>query len=154
PCGILHPGCRLVIGGGVVVDPAALISELDTLGGAGIDLSGRLTLSNRAHLIFPYHRQMEAAAEDARADGKIGTTKKGIGPAYEDKAARDGLRVSDLMDAPRFREKLARVIHEKEAISRAAYQSSIDGNGIAEKYLAFAERLRPFVGDDSATINE
>ena len=99
PCGVLHPSCKLVIGGGVVLDPAALVSELDTLRAAGVDIDGRLFLSGRAHLIFPYHRQMEVAAEAARADGKIGTTAKGIGPAYEDKAARDGLRVADLMDA-------------------------------------------------------
>ena len=153
PCGVLHPRCKLVIGGGVVVDPAALVSELDTLSGAGVDLKGRLYLSNRAHLIFPYHRQMEKAAEAARAGAKIGTTAKGIGPAYEDKVSRDGLRVADLLDAGRFREKLARVMQEKDAISRAAYNTAIDSDGIAEKYLGYAERLRPLVVDDAAVVN-
>src|SRR6266566_3550509 len=91
PCGILRPGRHAVIGAGTVVDPAAMIAELDNLAKAGIDVTGRLHLSNRAHLIFPYHRQMEAGAEAARGDARIGTTARGIGPAYQDKMARDGL---------------------------------------------------------------
>src|SRR6266436_9887349 len=106
PCGILRPGKHAVIGSGVVVDPVALAAELDTLAKSGIDVSGRLHLSNRAHLIFPYHRQMEKAAEAALGANKIGTTMRGIGPAYEDKMARRGLRVCDLLDAEGFREKL------------------------------------------------
>ena len=86
PCGILRPGKHAVIGNGVVVDPAALLSEVDTLASMGLDVNGRLHLSNRAHLIFPYHRQMDKAAEAARGAGKIGTTARGIGPAYEDKS--------------------------------------------------------------------
>ncbi len=106
PCGILRPGAHAVIGSGVVVDPAALVSEIETLHKGGVDVSGRLHLSNRAHLIFPYHRQMEKAAEAALGANKIGTTMRGIGPAYEDKMARRGLRVCDLLDAEGFREKL------------------------------------------------
>jgi adenylosuccinate synthase len=94
PCGILRPGRRAVIGTGVVVDPAALVAELDNLARAGIDVTGRLFLSNRAHLILPYHRQMEKAAEAARGAAKIGTTSRGIGPTYEDKMSRRGLRVA------------------------------------------------------------
>ena len=154
PCGVLRPKCQAVIGSGVVVDPAALVAELDSLRAAGIDVDGRLHLSNRAHLIFPYHRQMEAAAEAARGEAKIGTTSRGIGPAYEDKVSRDGLRVCDLMEPERFREKLARVSREKDAISRAAYQVALDGKGVAEQYLAYAERLRPLVADTSLLINE
>src|SRR5690349_22833787 len=85
PCGILRPGRHAVIGTGVVVDPAALVAELDKLAAAGIDVKGRLHLSNRAHLILPYHCQMDKAAEAARGTAKIGTTARGIGPAYEDK---------------------------------------------------------------------
>ncbi len=114
PCGILRPGKHAVIGSGVVVDPAALVGELDTLAKSGIDVTGRLHLSNRAHLIFPYHRQMEKAAEAARGAAKIGTTSRGIGPAYEDKMARHGIRVGDLLNPARFREKLERVICRKE----------------------------------------
>ena len=127
PCGMLRPGRAAVIGTGVVVDPAALVAELDNLRSAGIDVDGRLHLSNRAHLIFPYHRQMEKAAEAARGAAKIGTTSRGIGPAYEDKMARRGMRVCDLMEPARFREKLARVVREKDAVCRAAFRRSARG---------------------------
>src|SRR5208337_4437570 len=126
PCGILRPGKRAVIGSGVVVDPAALVAEMDSLAKAGIDATGRLFLSNRAHLIFPYHRQMEKAAEAARGAAKIGTTSRGIGPAYEDKMARDGIRVGDLSNPARFREKLERVIADKDAVCRATYGVPLD----------------------------
>ncbi|HET6145690.1 MAG TPA: adenylosuccinate synthase [Candidatus Acidoferrales bacterium] len=154
PCGILRPGKHAVIGSGVVVDPAALVSELDTLAKAGIEIEGRLHLSNRAHLIFPYHRQMEKAAEAARGAGKIGTTSRGIGPTYEDKMARHGIRVGDLLDAARFREKLARVISEKDAVCRATYGVPLDTVGLAEKYLEYAERLHPLIADSSELIND
>jgi len=152
PCGILR-GRHAVIGSGVV-DPAALIAELDTLEQAGIDVKGRLHLSNRAHLIFPLHRQMEKAAEAARGAAKIGTTSRGIGPAYEDKMARHGLRVCDLMDETRFREKLGRLACEKEKELRAAYGEELKIACVAEEYLAHAERIRPFVTDTSLAINE
>jgi adenylosuccinate synthase len=154
PCGILRPGKHAVIGSGVVVDPAALADELDTLAKAGIDVTGRLHLSNRAHLIFPYHRQMEKAAEVARGAWKIGTTSRGIGPAYEDKMARHGIRVGDMLDPARFRERLARVISEKDAVCRATYGVPLDTAGLAEQYLALAERLRPLVADASELIND
>jgi adenylosuccinate synthase len=154
PCGILRPGKQAVIGSGVVVDPAALVTELDTLAKAGIDITGRLHLSNRAHLIFPYHRQMEKAAEAARGAWKIGTTSRGIGPAYEDKMARHGIRVGDMLDAARFREKLQRVIAEKDAVCRATYGVPLDTAGLADQYLALAERLRPLVADTSELIND
>lgn len=154
PCGILRPGKHAVIGSGVVVDPAALVSELDTLAKAGIEIKGRLHLSNRAHLIFPYHRQMEKAAETARGAGKIGTTSRGIGPTYEDKMARRGIRVGDMLDATRFKEKLARVISEKDAVCRATYGVPLDTAGLAEKYLDYAERLRPLISDSSELIND
>jgi adenylosuccinate synthase len=154
PCGILRPGKHAVIGSGVVVDPAALVVELDTLAKEGIDITGRLHLSNRAHLIFPYHRQMEKAAEAARGAAKIGTTSRGIGPAYEDKMARRGIRVGELLDAARFREKLARVISEKDAVCRATYGVPLDTAGLAEQYLALAERLRPLISDSSELIND
>jgi adenylosuccinate synthase len=153
PCGILRPGKHAVIGSGVVVDPAALVDELDALAKSGIDVNGRLHLSSRAHLIFPYHRQMERAAEAARGAAKIGTTSRGIGPAYEDKMARRGIRVGELFDPVRFREKLARVISEKDAVCRATYGVPLDAAGLAEKYLALAEGIRPLVSDTSELIN-
>ena len=154
PCGMLRPGRHAVIGTGVVVDPAALVAELDSLGKAGIDVNGRLHLSNRAHVIFPYHRQMEKAAEAALGEAKIGTTSRGIGPAYEDKMARSGIRICDLLEPARFREKLSRVVRDKDAICRAAFGAPLEVQGLAERYLAFAERLRPFVTDTTSLLNE
>src|ERR1700675_3957293 len=128
PCGILRPKQHAVIGMGVVVDPAALVNEIETLAKAGVDVAGRLHLSNRAHLIFPYHRELDRAAESARGADKIGTTARGIGPAYEDKMARRGLRVCDLLEPALFREKLACVLREKDDISKA-----ISGAGLASQ---------------------
>jgi adenylosuccinate synthase len=154
PCGILRPGRNAVIGSGVVVDPAALMGELNSLEQAGIDVNGRLHISNRAHLILPFHRQLEKAAESARGAARIGTTSRGIGPAYEDKMARHGLRVCDLMDAERFREKLGRLACEENKLFRAAYGAELDAGCAADEYLAHAERMRPFVKDASLLLNE
>ncbi len=153
PCGILRPGKQAVIGAGVVVDPAALVAELDQLAQAGIDINGRLHLSNRAHLIFPYHRLLDKLAEAALGEAKIGTTSRGIGPAYEDKMARRGLRVCDLLDPEGFRAKLARVVKEKSAFCEAAFRERLDTAGLAEQYLALGERLRGFVTDTSALLD-
>lgn len=153
PCGILRPGKQVVIGAGVVVDPAALVAELDQLAQAGIDINGRLHLSNRAHLIFPYHRLLDQLAEAALGEAKIGTTSRGIGPAYEDKMARRGLRVCDLLDPEGFRTKLARVVNEKSAFCEAAFRERLDTAGLAEQYLALGERLRGFVTDTSALLD-
>jgi len=108
PSGILRPGKKAVIGAGTVVDPAALLVEVENLRKSGIETRGRLFLSDRAHLIFPYHREMDKAAESARGAAAIGTTSRGIGPAYEDKMARRGIRVVDLLDADGFKNKLER----------------------------------------------
>jgi adenylosuccinate synthase len=153
PCGILRPGKQAVIGAGVVVDPAALVKELDNLGKASVDVSGRLYLSNRAHLIFPYHRQIEKALEEARGASKIGTTSRGIGPAYEDKMARRGLRVCDLQDAELFRAKLERAMAEKAAYSQGVFGQALDTAGILENYLALGERIRGFITDTSELLN-
>ena len=153
PCGILRPGKRAVIGSGVVVDPAALVAEIDTLAKAGIDVDGRLFVSNRAHVIFPYHRQIEKAAEAARGAAKIGTTSRGIGPTYEDKMARRGLRICDLMDRAAFAAKLAEILKEKDAISRAAFGQPLETAGLADQYQQLAERLRAYVTDTSALLN-
>jgi adenylosuccinate synthase len=153
PCGILRPGKHAVIGSGTVVDPTALLGEIETLQAAGVEVTGRLHLSNRAHLIFPFHRQMDKAAEASRGAGKIGTTARGIGPAYEDKMARHGVRVCDLMDADVFRIRLARVIVEKNAVCRAAYGTELESSGLLEESLRQAERLRPFVTDTAMLLN-
>src|SRR5579872_5445796 len=99
PCGVLRPGCRGVIGNGVVLDPIAFLKEVAGLRQAGVKVDGNLFVSNRAHVILPYHRMIELAAENAPGRVKIGTTSRGIGPAYEDKMGRRGLRVADLLDA-------------------------------------------------------
>ena len=153
PCGILRPGRQAVIGTGVVVDPAALVGEIDALGKAGIDVGGRLHISNRAHLIFPYHRELDKAAEAARGANKIGTTSRGIGPAYEDKMARRGLRVGDLLEPDSFREKARRVLEEKLAIARGTYGVSLDLSGAIEETLALGERIRGYIRDTAALIN-
>jgi adenylosuccinate synthase len=153
PSGILRPGKKAVIGAGTVVDPEALVNELANLKKSGIDVHGRLFLSNRAHLIFPYHREMDRAAEAARGAARIGTTSRGIGPAYEDKAARRGLRVCDLLDAEHFAAKLEPVIAEKNAISAATFGHPLETAGLAEKYLELALHLRNFAADTAVLLN-
>jgi adenylosuccinate synthase len=154
PSGILRPGKKAVIGAGTVVDPAALLAEVENLKRANIDVRGRLFLSDRAHLIFPYHREMDKAAETARGAAKIGTTSRGIGPAYEDKMARRGIRVIDLLWPERFAEKLERVIAEKDAISRAAYGHPLDTTGIRDQYLEIAAHIRGLVTDTCVLLNK
>jgi len=153
PSGILRPEKKAVIGAGTVVDPAALVNEVENLRKSGIEVRGRLFLSNRAHLIFPYHREMDKASEAALGAAKIGTTSRGIGPAYEDKMARRGIRVCDLLDADRFREKLERVIKEKDAISRATYGHPLETAGTLDQYLELAAHIRGLVADTAVLLN-
>ena len=153
PSGILRPDKKAVIGPGAVVDPAALVSELENLKKSGVEVRARLFLSNRAHLIFPYHREMDKAAETARGAAKIGTTSRGIGPAYEDKMARRGIRVCDLLEPECFRAKLERVITEKDAISRAAYGHPLETAGLVDQYLEIAAHIRGLVADTAVLLN-
>ena len=152
PSGILRPGKTAIIGPGVVFDPAAFLAEVDALAQAGVDVSGRLFVSNRAQLIFPFHRQLDRASENARAGAKIGTTSRGIGPSYEDKMARRGMRVGELLDAQSFRRKLDDLIREKNALSEALYAQPLDVAGLADSYVAMADRIRPFVADTAAML--
>jgi adenylosuccinate synthase len=153
PCGILRPKQHAIIGAGVVVDPVALVHEIETLGEAGVDVTGRLHISNRAHLIFPYHRELDLAAETARGANKIGTTSRGIGPAYEDKMARRGLRVADLLDPALFRDKAARVIAEKNRIAQGAYGAKIDFSPEVETTLQLGEKIKAFICDTAELTN-
>src|SRR3989440_2957027 len=153
PCGILRPKQHAVIGTGVVVDPAALVAEIDTLTKSGVDVTGRLHLSNRAHLIFPYHRELDRAAESARGANKIGTTSRGIGPAYEDKMARRGLRVCDLLEPALFREKAARVVAEKNRLAKGAYGADIDFSHEVEETLRLGEKIRAYICDTAELVN-
>lgn len=153
PCGILRPNRHAVIGTGVVVDPAALVNEIETLSRAGIDVAGRLHISNRAHLIFPYHRELDKAAESARGANKIGTTSRGIGPAYEDKMARRGLRVCDLLEPQLFREKATRVVAEKNRLAKGAYGADIDFSHEVEETLRLGEKVRQYICDTAELVN-
>jgi adenylosuccinate synthase len=153
PCGILRPKQHAVIGAGVVVDPAALVAEIETLAKAGVEVKGRLHISNRAHLIFPYHRELDLAAEAARGANKIGTTSRGIGPAYEDKMARRGLRMVDLLDPALFREKAARVVAEKNRIAQGAYGAQVDFWHEVEGSLALGEKIKSYICDTAELVN-
>ncbi len=154
PSGILRPGKTAVIGNGVVVDPEALFKELDTIEKAGVEVGDRLRISDRAHLILPYHRTHEAAAELARGVGKIGTTQKGIGPSYEDKAGRRGLRTCDLRDAEVFRRKCSSVLEDKNRLARAVFGSGmLDGHDVVKNYFEMACRIVPYLTDVSSYLN-
>jgi adenylosuccinate synthase len=148
PSGILHPGKWAVIGSGVVLDPAALLEELATLEKQGIDWAGRLFISNRTHLIFPFHRELERAAEAALGPLKIGTTARGIGPSYEDKMGRRGLRTCDLLDPVGFEEKLTHLLSHKTALARALYgNTEVNWAQTVEQYQKYAQQLRAYVTD-------
>jgi adenylosuccinate synthase len=144
----------LVIGNGVVLDPHAFVEESDMLHAAGVTLEGRLFISNRCHVIFPYHRTVEAAIEQQLGGRQIGTTSRGIGPAYEDKAGRRGLRLCDLINRDTLREKITEQVEQKNRILHALRSpQSIDPAPICDAYAAYSERLRPFVADTSAYLN-
>src|ERR1035438_9306286 len=142
PSGILYDHITPIIGNGVVVDPTVLLKEVDTLTAKGIDTS-KLLVSGNAHLIMPYHHELDRLTERYLGKNALGTTKRGIGPAYADKSSRVGLRVQDLLDAKIFREKLDVVLHEKNLVLTKIYnRPAIKATTIAEKYLdEFAPRL-------------
>jgi len=147
PSGVLYPHVTPVIGNGVVVDPAVLIEELDTLAAKGVDVS-RVKLSGNSHLIMPYHQELDRVTERRLGKNKLGTTKRGIGPAYADKALRVGLRVQDLLDAKIFREKLDLALREKNTMLTKVYNRlPLDFEEISEAYLAMAPRLEPMIAD-------
>lgn len=155
PAGILHPNIVCVIGNGVVVDPVALLEEIDTLQQHGISVDGRLLISHRAHLIMPYHKLLDQVKEVADGDLAIGTTGRGIGPAYVDKFHRMGIRIVDLLDRDTFREKLLRNIEDKNKILRHIYDTEeLDANKIVDEYLEFDQKIDPFVKDVSRYLND
>src|SRR5580704_988820 len=142
PSGILRPGKQAIIGNGLVVDPGALIDEIDRLEATGIEVSRQLSISNRAHVIFPFHRMMEKMSEDRPGRISIGTTSRGIGPCYEDKIARRGIRIADLMDRDFFRAQYDSVMEEKVAIAKAlGVYHELDLLGIREQYECYADRI-------------
>ena len=154
PTGIVRPDKTAVIGNGVVVDPEALLSEIKAVEGNGVGVEGRLVISDRAHLILPYHRAHEVAAEEARGVGKIGTTAKGIGPTYEDKAGRRGLRTGDLRHPELFRRRCGEVVAEKNRIASALFgAAALDPVAVADQCLEYAPKIVPFLADVSAYLN-
>ena len=154
PSGIFHPEMQCVIGSGVVLDPQALIEECDGLAKGGINIDGRLFVSNRCHLILPYHRVVEAALELQMGEKKIGTTSRGIGPAYEDKMARRGLRVCDLINTDTLSDRIREQVKQKNRILEALqYSEEIDPEPICSAYAEYAQRLRPLFTDTAALLN-
>jgi adenylosuccinate synthase len=155
PSGILQEGKTCVIGNGVVIDPERLIQELDQLRQSGLDRERDLWISDRAHVVMPYHEQLDKAREGAASGGKIGTTQRGIGPCYTDKAARLGLRMMDLLEPERFRALLERNLAAKNAeLERLHGRPPLAFEPIHEKYRGFAERLRPRVCDVASLLRE
>src|SRR6202023_43453 len=155
PCGVLRAGCRSVIGNGVVLDPIAFLKEAGALREAGVQIDGHLFVSNRAHVILPYHRMIELAAENAPGRVKIGTTSRGIGPAYEDKMGRRGLRVADLLDLQLLRSHIQNACHEKNMIAHALFNSEpLDADKMFEEYAAASVKIAPFVCDTAALLNK
>ncbi len=151
PSGMLHPGITCVIGNGVVVDPEALFAEVDELSRNGIDVGDRLVVSDKAHLILPYHRDLDLLAEARRGERKIGTTSRGIGPAYEDKIARRGIRVGDLADPDALEQN---VRDNVLARNRLVHDSTMDWKPVFDQLLAHAARLQPWVRDISLMLND
>lgn len=154
PSGVMYPQTTPVIANGVVIDPKVLLEELEMLRSRGIDPS-RLRISSNAHLIMPYHRKIDAMIERHLGSQMIGTTKKGIGPAYTDKYARSGIRVQDLFDPKIFRDKLDIALVEKNKLLTRVYnQLPMEAGPIADEYLGYAEQLLPFVTDTSLLVWE
>src|ERR1043166_7059713 len=155
PSGILRPGKKAVIGNGLVVDPAALLSEIDTLESAGVEVTGNLFISNRAHVLFPVHRMLEKLCAARPGRVSIGTTSRGIGPCYEDKSGRRGARIADLLDADFFRTHYDSVMEEKITLAKAfGIYEEMDWRGIRDQYEAFAKRIRPMVCDTALLLNQ
>jgi adenylosuccinate synthase len=155
PSGILYEHITPMIGNGVVVDPAVLLAELDSLNAKGVDTS-RMVVSGNAHLIMPYHQELDRVTERFLGKNALGTTKRGIGPAYADKATRVGLRVQDLFDPKIFRQKLDVVLKEKNAILAKVYNRlPLSADDIADRYLnEYAARIESMVGDTVGLIHD
>jgi len=155
PCGVLRAGCRSIIGNGVVLDPMAFLKEVSGLREAGVKVDGNLFVSNRAHVILPYHRMIELATENAPGREKIGTTSRGIGPTYEDKMGRRGLRVADLLDLELLKKHIENTVREKNMIAHALFNSEpLDADKMYKEYAQAAEKVAPFVCDTAVLLNQ
>jgi adenylosuccinate synthase len=159
PCGVLRPECKGVIGNGVVFDPQAFLNEVKKLKEAGLPAydpaAKQLFVSNRAQVILPYHRMIELAAETAPGRQTIGTTRRGIGPAYEDKIHRNGLRVVDLLNTSLLRTHINNACHEKNTIAHALFGTEpLDPKQMYEEYARLADQIAPFVTDTAVLLND
>ena len=156
PSGILHPGKKCLIGNGVVVDPEVLLEEMEALRRKGVEITPRnLALSEKAHLILPYHRAVDVAGEAAKGKDKIGTTGRGIGPCYEDKVARKGIRVADLLEPDTLAEKIRSNLAEKNfLLTRWLNAEPLEFQPIYDRFLAFGETLEPYMTDVSLEMDE
>ena len=155
PCGVLRPSCKGVIGNGVVLDPIAFLGEVSRLRELGVNVDEQLFVSNRAQVILPYHRMIELAAESAPGRQKIGTTSRGIGPAYEDKMARSGLRIVDLLNPGLLKTHIEAACAEKNAIAHALFGTDpLDPAKMYDEYAAAAEKVRPFAADTGRLLNK
>ncbi len=153
PSGIMYPNITPVIGNGCVIDPKVLLEEMDRLEADGLS-THRLLISCNAHLIMPYHRDLDGASERRLGALEIGTTRRGIGPAYQDKASRMGLRVQDLTDEHIFRKKVEAALHEKNDILSKLYDlPTYTVDEITEEYMAYAERIKPHIAETSGIVN-
>ncbi|ANS76455.1 adenylosuccinate synthetase [Paenibacillus yonginensis] len=154
PSGVFYEDKLCVIGNGMVINPEALLQEIAYIRENGFT-ANNLKISDRAHVIMPYHMVLDALEEDRKGPNKIGTTRKGIGPAYMDKAARTGIRISDLMDAEEFELKLRHLMAEKNHIIQQVYGAEpLDVEETLKKYLDYAEQIRPYVTDTSVVLND
>ena len=155
PSGIFHEGVQCVIGNGVVIDPVAVMKEIEMIRNLGYEVEGRLHISHNAHLIMPYHKKVEEARERWRDAGAIGTTGRGIGPSYVDKFARTGIRVVDLLDRDVLRKKLITSMEEKNAILQNVYGADeLDVDAIIDEYVEFDKIIDPFVTDTTELLGQ
>ena len=154
PSGILRKGKRCVIGNGVVIDPIGLVGEIEGLRKQGVKCAGQLFVSETAHIVMPYHRELDAQREVLKGKNKIGTTKRGIGPAYGDKAARVGLRMIDLINPARFEEKLAQRIKENNAVLKSLGAKPLSFKKVLKEYRAAGDYLKPFVANTVVMLHE
>ena len=154
PSGILRSNKKCIIGNGVVIDPVNLVEEIDGLLKLGVKVDGNLFVSETAHLVLPYHRELDAQREILKGKNKIGTTKRGIGPAYGDKAARTGLRMIDLINPERFAEKLRQKISENNEILKAFGAKPLSYKKVHDAYRAAGDRLKPFVANTLVILHE
>jgi adenylosuccinate synthase len=155
PSGILHPGVQCVLGNGVVIDPRALLDEIHMLEAQGVVVGGRLFISQNAHLIMPYHHMLDQVHDKSLGENKIGTTGRGIGPAYIDKTARTGIRIVDLLDRELLRQKLLKNIEEKNILLQRIYgEPKLDTEAIISEYLEFDKEIDRYIRDISVLVNK